>query len=279
MLATRVLAPNPGPMTLAGTNSFVVRHPDSHRIVVVDPGPLHPLHLRRLASHGRIELILLTHYHEDHAEGARRLSAMTDAPVRARDAACCVKGRPLEDDEEIQAGGTRLRVLATPGHTWDSVCFYLEDDRDPEIPTMSGSMLTGDTILGRGSPAVTQPDGSLQEYISSLRRLSAWGPALVLPGHGSRLNSLSAAAVGNIDHRLRRLREVAAAVERVESGGSRERTVASIADLIYPSIAPELRAVAEKSVRAQLAYLDDLGRKPCGLPSSSSDARIVADRR
>ena len=213
MLTTRVLAPNAGPMTLGGTNSFIVRRPDSHRVVVVDPGPLDAIHLRRLASQGLIELILLTHFHEDHAEAAHRLSIMTDAPVRAMDVSHCVQGTPLEDGEEIRAGGTRLRVIATPGHTGDSVCFYLEDDRDLEVPTTSGSMLTGDTILGRGSPAIGPPDGSLRGYIRSLHRLSTFGSAIVLPGHGPRLESLTFAARGNVAHRRRRLRDVSSAMD------------------------------------------------------------------
>ena len=182
---------------------------------------------------------------------------MTDAPVRAMDPFHCVRGLPLEDGEEIHAGGTRLGVVATPGHTGDSVCFYLADDRDLEVPTSIGSMLTGDTIMGRGSPTIGPPDGSLREYIFSLHRLSSFGSVVVLPGHGPRLLDLTRAALGNVAHRQRRLRDVSSAMERLGVPPGRAATVSSITDLIYPDVlVPEVRLAAEATVRAQLEYLE-----------------------
>src|SRR5690606_35631623 len=126
--------------------------PDAASVVVVDPGPLHEGHLAALAATGRVELILITHHHHDHTEGSARLAALTGAPVRAADPAYCVGGEPLVDGEEIEAAGILIRVLATPGHTADSLCFVLPTDGE------HGSVLTGDTILGRGTTIIAHPD-------------------------------------------------------------------------------------------------------------------------
>lgn len=254
-LTTRVLAPNPGPMTLEGTNTYVVRRPGSDRVAVVDPGPLDAGHLRGLASQGQVELILLTHDHQDHAEGAHELSAMTGAPVRAVDPSHCVNASPLGDGDELIAGGTRLRVVATPGHTADSVCFYLEDDADVRMPSRRGSMLTGDTILGRGTTAIGRPGGSLRAYIASLELLASFGSTLVLPGHGPRLEDLAAVATGYLAHRRSRLEDISSAVDRLSSSTADEVTVAAVTDLVYPNVAQELRFAAEGIVQAQLDYL------------------------
>lgn len=257
MLTTRVLAPNPGPMTLEGTNTFIVRRPDSHRVAVVDPGPLDRLHLRDLVSNGLIELILLTHNHQDHCESARRLSDMTGAPVRAIDPNQCMGSGALADGEELFAGGARLTVLATPGHSVDSACFYLHDDRDLEGATPSGSMLTGDTILGRGTTTIAAFGGSLRAYMASLERLISFGSAIVLPGHGDRLDDLAVVVRGYLAHRHSRLQDVSTAVNCLRSQRHRGSIVAGVTDLVYPRVAPGVRMAAEATVRAQLDYVGE----------------------
>ncbi|NKX49103.1 MBL fold metallo-hydrolase, partial [Arthrobacter deserti] len=137
------LAPNHGPMSLDGTNSYLIGAPGSAGVVVVDPGPLDEPHLQALAAAGRVEQVLITHHHIDHTEAGERFHELTGAPVRALDPAFCHGGEPLAGDEEFEAAGVRIRVLATPGHTADSVCLHLPGDGP------AGSVLTGDTILGR----------------------------------------------------------------------------------------------------------------------------------
>ncbi|BAS17492.1 beta-lactamase-like protein 2 [Arthrobacter sp. Hiyo8] len=149
------LAPNPGPMSLDGTNSYVIAAPDAAGVVVVDPGPLDESHLAALAAAGPVELVLITHRHKDHTEASEVFHELTGAPVRAADPAYCHGGEPLRGGEVIEAGGVEIRVLATPGHTSDSVCFHLPGD-GPD-----GSVLTGDTILGRGTTVLDYPDGRL----------------------------------------------------------------------------------------------------------------------
>ncbi|WP_407080077.1 MBL fold metallo-hydrolase [Arthrobacter zhaoxinii] len=243
---TRVrLAPNPGPMSLDGTNSYVVAAPGSGSTVVVDPGPEDEGHLKALADAGTVELVLITHRHSDHTEASRRFAELTGAPVRAFDPAYCVAGTPLTADEEISAAGVAIRVLAAPGHTSDSVCFWLPDDGP------NGSILTGDTILGRGTTVLDYPDGTLGDYLDTLDRLSELGPATVLPGHGPVQPDLSSLVLTYRDHREERLEQIRAALAQIgPHAGSAE-----IADLVYSDVPANVRSAAELSVGAQLAYL------------------------
>ncbi|MGY4540404.1 glyoxylase-like metal-dependent hydrolase (beta-lactamase superfamily II) [Arthrobacter sp. UYNi723] len=243
------LAPNPGPMSLDGTNSYVISAPGASTSVVVDPGPADEAHLRRLADVGPVEFILVTHRHADHTAGSQRLHELTGAPVRAADPRHCHGGgEPLQDGETIQAAGVTVQVLATPGHTSDSVCFFLPDDGP------HGSLLTGDTILGRGTTMLDYPDGRLGDYLRSLDRLEALGPATVLPAHGPVLPSLAAITRAYREHRQERLAQIRAALVRL--GG--DAAVADVADAVYADVDPSVRRAAEMSVAAQLDYLRGL---------------------
>src|SRR2546423_1542072 len=182
--AALVLAPNPNPMTLDGTNTWLLAEPGARRAIVVDPGPLDEAHLKTVAQTAEqrdleIALILLTHGHFDHSEGAPRLARLTGAPVRALDPRYRLGDEGLVGGDVVEIDGLRVDVVATPGHSGDSLCFLLPADR---------AVLTGDTILGRGTTVVVHPDGRLGGYLDSLRRLrDLAAPAeveTVLPGHG-----------------------------------------------------------------------------------------------
>ncbi|WP_104136104.1 MBL fold metallo-hydrolase [Arthrobacter sp. ZGTC131] len=239
------LAPNPGPMSLDGTNSYVIAGAGHAASVVVDPGPADERHLQELAAARAVELILITHRHADHTAGAARLHEITGAPVRAADPAHCLAGEPLLPGETIAAGGTEVRVVATPGHTSDSVCFHLPFDGP------AGSVLTGDTILGRGTTVLDHPDGRLSDYLSSLDRLELLGPATVLPAHGPVLPALDAVVRAYRDHRLDRLTQIRAALS--DLGG--DAGVTEVTNAVYSDVDPSVRRAAENSVAAQLAYL------------------------
>jgi glyoxylase-like metal-dependent hydrolase (beta-lactamase superfamily II) len=245
--AAVVLAPNPGPMTLDGTNTWVLRAPGSPGCVVVDPGPLHEEHLAAVAGCGPVEVVLLTHGHADHSEGAARLAELTGAPVRALDPALRSPSRGrderLGEGDVVAAAGLELRVLHTPGHTSDSLSFELTGEEQPR------AVLTGDTVLGRGTTVVAHPDGVLADYLASLRRLQDLGDATVLPGHGSELPSAGEAAAHYLAHREQRLEQVRAAVA---SGATDARAVVEV---VYADVDRALWDAAELSVRAQLAYL------------------------
>lgn len=244
-----LLAPNPGPMTLEGTNSFVLRAPGARGAVVVDPGPAIDEHLRLLAEAGPVELILLTHHHLDHTAGAAEFAAMTDAPVRAIDPGLCLGGgAPLVDGERIEAAGLELEILATPGHTADSLCVLLPGDGE------HGAVLTGDSVLGRGSTIIVDPDGALGPYLASLERLrelGSHGAVTVLPGHGPVLPDLAAICDAYLAHRAERLDQVRGALAELGADASAE----AVTSFVYHDVDPALRGAAEASVRAQLSYL------------------------
>ncbi|MEV4311170.1 MBL fold metallo-hydrolase [Actinocrispum sp. NPDC049592] len=230
-----MLEDNPGSMTLDGTNTWILRAPDAEGCVVVDPGYEDIPHLERVAASGPVSLILVTHHHADHVEGAPWLSAHTNAPIRAFDPELCRDGDSLTDGEVVEAAGLTLRVLHTPGHTDDSICLQLPD-----------AMLTGDTILGRGTTVIS----SLGDYLNTLRRL-AQIQTTVLPGHGPDLPDLAAVASEYLAHREERLDQVRAALKQLGPDASARQVV----ELVYADVDPSLWGPAEWSVRAQLDYL------------------------
>lgn len=244
-LAEYLLAPNPGPMSLEGTNSYVLRAPGHPSAVVVDPGPAHEAHLQALAGSGAVALVLVTHRHADHTAGSARLHELTGAPVRAADPAHCYGAEPLRDGERISAAGLEITVLATPGHTSDSLCFSLPGDG------AHGSVLTGDTILGRGTTMLDFPDGTLGDYLATLDRLEKLGPATVLPAHGPALSSLASVVRDYRQHRHGRLGQIREALGRL----GRDASVGEVTDTVYADVVPSVRRAAEMSVAAQLHYL------------------------
>lgn len=237
--ASLVLAPNPGPMTLDGTNTWVLRAPGSDECVVVDPGPRHDGHLATVAAQGPVAVVLLTHGHLDHSEGAARIAELTGAPVRALDPVHRLGEEGLDDGDVVAAAGLEVHVWRTPGHTSDSLSFVIEGE----------AVLTGDTVLGRGTTVVAHPDGVLADYLMSLRRLEELGELAVLPGHGPELPSAAAAAARYLAHREQRLEQVRAAL----AGG--ETTPRGVVEKVYADVDRALWGAAELSVRAQMAYL------------------------
>ncbi len=243
--AAVLLAPNAGPMTLDGTNSYLLSAAPTSPLIVVDPGPDDAAHLAALADAGAVELILVTHRHHDHTDGAPALAELTGAPVRAADPLHCIGAQPLRDGEIVSAAGLSLTVHATPGHTTDSVCFLLADDGS------AGAILTGDTILGRGTTVIAHPDGRLGAYLDSLRLLAGLGNPLVLPGHGPVLPDLAAVSGQYLAHREQRLAAVREAVRVIGPDAS----VEAVTDAVYVDIDASVRGAAERSVAAQLDYL------------------------
>jgi glyoxylase-like metal-dependent hydrolase (beta-lactamase superfamily II) len=248
-------------MTLDGTNTFVIRAPGAVSSVVVDPGPEIPEHLDRIESLGPVELILLTHHHADHAASAPELARRTGAPVRAFRPDLCIDADPLLDGDAIDAAGARIITIATPGHTHDSVCFQLPGDSPFGADERLGSILTGDTILGRGTTILAQPTGALRDYLRSLERLRDLESAqLVLPAHGPALPRLATVAADYLTHRAGRLAQLEAALEELGLRPSRDPAViARVTDLVYRNISSSVRFAAEASTAAQLEYLVDQG--------------------
>lgn len=254
-----VLAPNPGLMTLDGTNTWILREPGSGRSVVVDPGPLHDDHLDAVAAvAGQVDAVLVTHHHLDHTEAARSFAERMGCGVRGLDPEQCWRADPLRDGEVVDVDGLRVEVVATPGHTLDSISLLLEADR---------SLLTGDMVLGRGTTVIAHPDGDLGHYFGSIERmrdLAADGRVESLwPAHGPVLPDAAGVLDHYLVHRRERLAQVEAALGRL---GLSPRALApdvaddpdlprQVVEVVYADVDPSLWGAAEWSVRAQLAYL------------------------
>jgi glyoxylase-like metal-dependent hydrolase (beta-lactamase superfamily II) len=224
----RIVAPNPGAMTLEGTNTYLY---GSNPCVVIDPGPDDAGHLEKVravgAERGGIGLVLLTHSHGDHAAGAQRLDAEVVLPG---------------DGEEH--GG--LRALATPGHAADHVCFLTRD----------GVCFAGDLVLGEGSTFVPPDGGSLSAYMESLRAVQAEAPSLICPGHGPWIADPAAKLAEYVEHREMRERRLLAALERGE------RSKQALLAEAWSDVPEQLRPAAALVMEAHLQKLEAEGRLP-----------------
>ena len=242
-----VLAPNANMMTLDGTNTWVLRESPSSRSVVVDPGPLDPGHLDRVRSvAGDVAAVLLTHGHLDHSEAARAFAESVGCGVRALDPQWRLGSEGLHDGDVVSVDGLEVHVVGTPGHTSDSLSFVLPAEQ---------AVLTGDTVLGRGTTVVAHPDGKLGAYLSSLARLrdlaAARSVTSVWPGHGPVIDDALGALDHYLAHRAQRLDQVR---EALASLGP-DATAREVVEHVYTDVDPVLWGAAELSVRAQLEYL------------------------
>jgi glyoxylase-like metal-dependent hydrolase (beta-lactamase superfamily II) len=244
-----LLQGNPGPMTLDGTNTWVLLEPGGTEAIVIDPGEDEAAHQQRVVDHvaalgARVSRIVLTHGHLDHSQGAPRLADLTGAPVQA-------VGRghdDLVDGDVLRAGSLEVRVVATPGHTSDSVSFALTADH---------ALLTGDTVLGRGTTVVAHPDGELAAYLDSLERirgLTGDGEVTaILPGHGPTVPDAAAMVDFYRMHRRERLEQVRAAL--ADGAGDADAVVARV----YADVDRSVWPAARMSVLAQMAHLEQTG--------------------
>lgn len=242
-MITNIRADNPGPMTLTGTNTWLIPAAEGG-LVVVDPGPRLDDHQAGILAAGPIRSILLTHHHRDHSELAPALSELTGAPVRAADPRLCRGGDPLTDGELLPDG---LQVVTTPGHTSDSVCLLHRDQR---------VILTGDTVLGQGSSVITYGDGSVSDSLTSLERLASlaveWEVSRLLPGHGREVGD----PLPRLQHDIAHRRDRIAQVERALADGA--HGVVEVTAQVHAGLDPRLQAAAQTSIAAHLDYLDSL---------------------
>jgi len=245
-------------MTLDGTNTWLIAAPGSATAVVVDPGPADGAHLRRVCSlaersGARISAILLTHGHPDHSAGAASLAELTGANVLAVDPAYRLGSEGLPPGSVVVGGDCEIEVIGTPGHSADSVSLYLREDR---------AVLTGDTVLGRGTTVIGD-DGHLGDYLASLDRLRALADAAelrtLLPGHGPLVADPIKTLDYYLTHRAQRLAEIRAAL------AAGDRTETEIVARVYADVDQALWPYAAFSVRAQLAYLANRGEIPPGM--------------
>ncbi len=245
-----VLAPNPSPMTLDGTNTWILAEPDARDCIIVDPGPDDDAHLdallARLAERDlTVALTVLTHGHIDHSESARHWHELTGAPVRALDPEHRHGGEGLDEGDAFSIDGLEVQVVATPGHSGDSVSLVVPAE---------GFILTGDTVLGRGTTVVAWPDGDLGAYLNSLDLLRARAESVaaqrLLPGHGPVLEDPIGVIDGYVEHRRARLDQVRTAM----AAGA--KTAEEVVDTVYDDIPEAVRPAAIMSAKAQVDYLN-----------------------
>lgn len=242
--ASVLLADNPSQMTLDGTNTWLLRGPGSDEYVVVDPGPKDNKHIAAIveATGGRIALTLITHHHADHTGGIDHLVKATATPVRAVDPKY-LRGEVdvLVAGEVIEAAGVRITVLGTPGHTGDSVSFELDD-----------AIVTGDTVLGRGTTVLVSETGALAAFLSSLELLLERGAGkALLPAHGPDHPDAEPVVRYYLNHRHERLDQIRAALAEL----GQDAGALAIVRKVYADVDKRLWPAARSSVQAQLEYL------------------------
>jgi glyoxylase-like metal-dependent hydrolase (beta-lactamase superfamily II) len=255
----RVLAPNPGPFTLEGTNTWVVGWGPS---AVIDPGPDDEGHVRAVAGvAGKVGAILVTHGHPDHAPGAPLLAELTDAPVYAAQPQS--RQTRLRDDQVLEVGGATLRAVRTPGHATDHVAFF---------DASEGTLFTGDAVLGRGTTVVNPPDGDLVAYLRSLRRMQELAPRTIFPGHGPTVFDGKTKLEEYVAHRAMREQQV---IDAIAAG---HRSIDEMVPVIYAEYPKELHELAARQVLAQLQKLEREGRVAHRGPPERASYEIVVSQ-
>ena len=252
----RVLAPNPSPYTLEGTNTWIVGaaataseapgkpSPTGAPVVVIDPGPDDPAHLDELAraAGSLVAAVLVTHDHPDHAPGAAEFAARVEAPLYAFR---LPGAEHLRDEQEVRAEGVTLIAVHTPGHTSDHMAFHVPAE---------GALFTGDAVLGRGTSFIDPPDGDLAQYLRSLARIQELQPRTIYPGHGPMVLRARTKLQEYVDHRAEREQQI---VDAIASG---PRTIADLVADIYAAYPLEVHELAARSVLAHLLKLSAEGR-------------------
>ncbi len=242
-----VLAPNPSIMTGTGTNTVLVGH-GGDGAMVVDPAVDDPEYVERLIQEGNrrggIRRILISHRHPDHTGGAAALQHRLDVPIYAFEQEGEPRAdQPLVDGERYRLGGDTLRVLHTPGHRYDHVCFYLEG---------SQTLFAGDLIAGEGTVVIIPGEGDMQEYLDSLKRLQEMEISKIIPAHGPIIKDPQPKLSEYIEHRFQREQQILQALEELPRGSSIKDLVA----LIYTDVDAPLHPLAAQSVEAHLLKLE-----------------------
>ncbi len=278
-----VVAPNPGPMTGAGTNTWLVGAQED--LAVIDPGPDDAAHLDAvLAAAGgrRVAMIVVTHPHLDHSAGARRLARATGAEVLAFGPAhagrseamarLAARGdlsggegvdtgfapdRALADAAAVSGPGWRLTALHTPGHLSSHLSLVLEG---------AGAVFTGDTVMGWASTLISPPDGSVAQFQASMDRLAARPERLFLPGHGAPVRDGPRRAAALKAHRADR----AARIEAALAAGP--RTLPALLAEVYADTPAHLHGAAARNLLAHLVDLAEAGRLDLPPPPLSAGA-------
>lgn len=247
----RIVAPNPGPMTGPGTNTYIVGESD---LVVVDPGPAEPSHIAAILDcvGENLKFIACTHTHPDHSPGAALLAEATGAELIGRvtedDRHQDLTFQPaaqIEDDDCLSGAGWTLRAIRTPGHVDNHVCFLLEEE---------GLVFAGDHIMNGSTVVIVPPGGNMADYIASLRRLLDYDVKVVAPGHGELISDCRSEVEKLVRHRLMREAKVASALD------SAPQSLDGLVAIVYDDVDPVMHEWAKLSLLAHLIKLEGEGR-------------------
>lgn len=248
----RLTAPNSGPMTGPGTNSYLI---GTERIALVDPGPAIESHIDALiATVGdRLEWIFVTHTHRDHSPAAKAVAAATGAELVGNiidndgfQDPTFLEARSVVNDEYLSTDEFMLRAVLTPGHVSNHVCYLVEEDR---------MLITGDHIMGGSTVVIIPPAGDMAHYIRSLERMLDYDLTSLAPGHGALIDAPHAEVKHLIAHRLKRERKVSDALAKVGPC-----SLATLLPIVYDDVAESLHQMAAKSLLAHLLKLATDGR-------------------
>jgi glyoxylase-like metal-dependent hydrolase (beta-lactamase superfamily II) len=255
-LVMRVLAPNPGPLTGPGTNTYLV---GGEALAVIDPGPADAAHVAAIleAAAGRIRLILCTHTHADHCSAAAALAQATGAPIAGRPPGPGGHHVPVDfdrhlgDGDEVRFAGVSLTVIHTPGHASNHLCFLLEQ---------TGMLFCGDHIVQGSTVVIPPPDGNMRAYLTSLKRLADAGSRILAPGHGHLLGEPRRQAERLLQHRLAREDKVRQALKARQG----PVPLAALLPTVYGDVPSSLHALAACSLQAHLDKLIEDGEITAG---------------
>jgi glyoxylase-like metal-dependent hydrolase (beta-lactamase superfamily II) len=245
-LVRRIVAPNPGLMTGAGTNTYLV---GIDEIAVVDPGPDDRSHLDAIAGCGgdRIRWILCTHTHPDHSPGAAGLKEITGAEILGYSSKDGLKvDHRIKDGFRIEATEFRLRAVHTPGHASNHLCYFLEEER---------MLFSGDHIMQGSTVVIRPPDGDMATYLESLQKIRKLRLRSIAPGHGHLIEDPNAVIDHYVEHRLQREQQI---LETLRDLGTAK--IETIVGRVYADVDPELHKVARYSVHAHLLKLASEGQ-------------------
>ena len=244
----RIVAPNPGPMTGPGTNTYVVGEND---LVVVDPGPAEPSHIDAILNcvGDRLRYVACTHTHPDHSPAAAVLADATGATLVGRTTAddrhqdlSFQPASQIEDDECVTGEGWTLRAIRTPGHVDNHVCFLLDEE---------GVVFAGDHIMNGSTVVIVPPGGNMAHYIASLRRLLDYDVKVVAPGHGELIPDCRGEVEKLVRHRLLREAKVVGALS------DQAQSLDDLVVTVYDDVDPMMHEWAKLSLLAHLIKLED----------------------
>ncbi|WP_417623426.1 MBL fold metallo-hydrolase [Paremcibacter congregatus] len=265
-LIRRLVAPNPSPFTFHGTGTYII---GTDNVAIIDPGPEIASHLHALETFledRTLSHILITHNHMDHSPAAAPLKQVTGAEIYAFDVTGQAKieshaeeGRDrhfkpdhiVKDGDMLSGPDWTIDVIHTPGHLSNHVCFALREEK---------ALFSGDHVMGWSTSVVSQPDGDMQAYLTSLEKLLPRDDVIYYPTHGAPIHQPQAFVQGLIDHRHARETQILAILD------TNPHTIAEMVEIIYCDVPSYLHPAAASSVFSHLIHMVDTGRVICKGP-------------